>query len=410
MQQPEEEGTFNEQDIQKQLSVRRIIIPILIGLLAASWLLYNNLSKVHFEKTDAGKGAYTWIDSNANGKIEFTNEKEFEQTLNGDFNRLTYTDNLSAIHWSWMATFWMFIGLLMMLTRDVAYMYRLRTLTDKQLSWRQAFDVIMIWEFASAITPSVVGGSGIAMFIVNREGINMGKSTAVVLITALFDEIFYVSMVLLILIGIGTENLFPVQLQREYFGITLGTQDIFWVGYIFLVVLTILIVLAVFTLPHVFRSLLIKVFNIPVLRRWKAGAIKTGDEIVITSEELKGKPASYWIKAGLATFFSWTARYWVVNFLLLAFLPIGDGFTLGEHIMIYARQLVMWVIMLISPTPGGAGLAEFAFSEFLNEFTPLGLAGALAILWRLMSYYPYLFIGAIILPRWLKRTAKKNGK
>ena len=37
------------------------------------------------------------------------------------------------------------------------------------------------------------------------------------------------------------------------------------------------------------------------------------------------------------------------------------SFTFGEHMLIYARQLVMWVIMLISPTPGSAGIAEFAF-------------------------------------------------
>jgi glycosyltransferase 2 family protein len=64
----------------------------------------------------------------------------------------------------------------------------------------------------------------------------------------------------------------------------------------------------------------------------------------------------------------------------------------------------MWVIMLISPTPGGSGVAEFVFSGFLSDFTPLGFAVVMAILWRLLSYYPYLFIGIIILPQWIKRT------
>ena len=60
--------------------------------------------------------------------------------------------------------------------------------------------------------------------------------------------------------------------------------------------------------------------------------------------------------------------------------------------------------MLISPTPGSTGVAEIAFSGFLKDFIPYGLAAALAFLWRLISYYPYLFIGAIILPRWIRRT------
>jgi uncharacterized protein (TIRG00374 family) len=62
---------------------------------------------------------------------------------------------------------------------------------------------------------------------------------------------------------------------------------------------------------------------------------------------------------------------------------------------------------LISPTPGGSGIAEFAFSGFLNDFIPFGLVAILAILWRLISYYPYLFIGAIILPKWLRNKNQK---
>ena len=112
---------------------------------------------------------------------------------------------------------------------------------------------------------------------------------------------------------------------------------------------------------------------------------------------MKGKSIWFWLKAFGSTFISWTARFWVVNVMILAFSPVNN------HFLIYARQLVMWVILLISPTPGGSGVAEFIFSDFLGEFIIPGLAPGLALLWRLFSFYPYLFIGAIILPGWLKR-------
>jgi hypothetical protein len=194
-------------------------------------------------------------------------------------------------------------------------------------------------------------------------------------------------------------------MQKEIFGITLGTKGIFAVGYCFILFLTSTISYAIFIRPRGFKWILLRVFSLPFLRKWRFGAAETGDDIIITSKELKRKKFSFWLKAFTATFFSWTARYWVVNFLILAFV------TVDEHMLIYARQLVMWVIMLISPTPGGAGVAEIAFSGFLKDFIPLGLAAALALLWRLVSYYPYLFIGAIILPKWLKRThSSKNPK
>jgi uncharacterized protein (TIRG00374 family) len=66
----------------------------------------------------------------------------------------------------------------------------------------------------------------------------------------------------------------------------------------------------------------------------------------------------------------------------------------------------MGIIILLSPTPGGSGLAEFMFTDFLGEFISKGLAPTLSILWRMLSYYPYLFIGAIILPRWIRTHIK----
>jgi uncharacterized protein (TIRG00374 family) len=66
----------------------------------------------------------------------------------------------------------------------------------------------------------------------------------------------------------------------------------------------------------------------------------------------------------------------------------------------------MWSILLLSPTPGGSGLAEFVFAGFFGDMVPIGLAVSLALVWRLVSYYPYLFIGSVVLPRWLRRVFK----
>jgi uncharacterized protein (TIRG00374 family) len=97
----------------------------------------------------------------------------------------------------------------------------------------------------------------------------------------------------------------------------------------------------------------------------------------------------------------------VINALLQAFLHLG----LLDHILILGKQLVLWIFMLISPTPGGSGVAEYAFGELLMPFglSATMLAG-LAVLWRLISYFPYLFIGAILLPRWVKRTGQSGLK
>lgn len=347
----------NVQETQNVFKTGRLIIPILLGLAVTGFLVYK------------------------------------------DFSHPETPPDFSQVAWTFQTLFWFFACFVMMAFRDWGYMIRLRILTDRKLSWRKSFDVIMLWELASALSPSVVGGSGVAMFILNRERITLGRSTAIVLVTAMMDELFYISMVPLCLLIAGQATLFPGSMEKEFFGFTLGIKGIFFVGYGFIFLLTTIIVFALFFFPQGFRGLLGRLFSLPFLKKWQYRAIRTGTEIIVTSNELKGKKSNFWLSILGATFFSWTARFLVINCLIMFINTSADQF------LIFGRQMVMWVIMLISPTPGSSGVAELVFNGFLAEFIPEGMAGVLALIWRLISYYPYLIIGLIVFPRWLKRTA-----
>ncbi len=395
-----------EAQIRKKLSFKRIVIPVAIGLLVAGWMLYGSLTEPTFVY-DA-TGTYTWVDGNGNGLVDSHDFADFEKTATpnteGNYRLASNREILANTTFNYQSILWLFVALIMVVCRDFGYMYRLRVLSHGDIKWRNAFDSIMLWEFASAITPSVVGGSGVAIYILNREGISVGRSSAIVMVTALLDELFYIIMVPVIILLIGASELFPVALEKEILGMTLGTRGIFWAGYIFILILTTSILFGIFIAPRTLKFWLLRIFNIRFLRKWRYKIIQIGNDIMNTSAILKDEKPGFWIKAFFATFLSWTARYWVVNFLLLAFTPVGN------HLLVYGRQLVMWVIMLISPTPGSSGVAELAFSGFLEEFTPLGLTAILAFLWRIFTYYPYLFVGALILPRWFSKTAETKNR
>ena len=86
-------------------------------------------------------------------------------------------------------------------------------------------------------------------------------------------------------------------------------------------------------------------------------------------------------------------------------------FDVGDNLLIFARQFVMWVVMIISPTPGGTGVSEFIFEEYLGDFVPVvGLVPVIILLWRILTYYNYLFVGALIVPRWVRDSFKKEEK
>ena len=71
------------------------------------------------------------------------------------------------------------------------------------------------------------------MFIIGREGLALGRATAIVLVTALMDELFYVVAVPVVFLFVGMDNLFPAQLNNAFWGLPVRT--IFWIGYGFIV-------------------------------------------------------------------------------------------------------------------------------------------------------------------------------
>lgn len=319
--------------------------------------------------------------------------------ISDDFSLSTY----KALTWTFNSLLFLILAIIFEAIRDIAYMYRIRLMTDGRINWKQSFQVIMLWEFASALTPSVVGGSAVALYIVNKEIVNIGKSTAIVMITALLDEMFYIVMVPIVIIFIGSDELF-VNTEFNLFNIgSFPTETVFVIGYSFILLLTSIIFFAIFFRPKLFKSLLNSLFSIPILKRWKVKANRTGDEIMITSEQMKDRNFSFWVKAFGSTLISWTARFAVINMLILVLM--GEG----NQILIFARQLIMWVILLISPTPGGSGIAEYMLPKFIGEFMgPFG--NEIALSWRFLSYYSYLFIGSIVLPIWLQRVYKNKIK
>ncbi len=306
-------------------------------------------------------------------------------------------DLFAVISFTWYSAFWIMIAILMMVIRDLGYIVRLKILSEGDFSWRQCFNVIMLWEFSSAITPSAIGGTGVAIFFVNREGLSIGRSTAVVMATSFLDELYFILMFPLLLFIVTGRALFSIDVAPGEEAISFTNEFFYFaiVGYIVKFFFVLLVAYGLFINPRGLKWLLLWIFRMPLIRKWRYKMHETGTDLIETSRVFRSKNAAFWLKSFTATFFSWTARYWVVNFLLLAFFVV-DG-----HILIFARQLVMWIMMLVSPTPGGSGFAEFVFSRYLGDFIPLGFAVVMALTWRLVSYYPYLFIGAVMLPRWL---------
>jgi uncharacterized membrane protein YbhN (UPF0104 family) len=107
----------------------------------------------------------------------------------------------------------------------------------------------------------------------------------------------------------------------------------------------------------------------------------------------------------MSTAFVWTARYAIIGCLIAAFVPMGAG----TFLFIFARNITYKVILLLAITPGGAGIAEGAFPTFFGSFIGTAtMTSFMVLLYRVVTYYLYLVLGMIFLPRWVARVFIKR--
>ncbi|RLD52653.1 MAG: UPF0104 family protein [Bacteroidetes bacterium] len=343
-----------KENLEKKISPKKVIIPAIVGVLAVFGMLYYQIKDKHV--------------------------------------------SFDVINFTGITVLFLVIAALFMMLRDIGYMARFKVLSENKVSWFQAFRVIMLWEFVSAISPSAIGGTGVAVVFVHKEGISVGKSTAIVMATSFLDEMYFLIMFPLMVFAVGPDTLFTI---GNASGLNFDNQFFYFaiIGYLLKFAYILFISYGLFINPVIIKKTILAIFSIKPLRRWRNEARRAGLDIISNSHELRRKPFGFWFKAAGATFISWTARYWVVNAIFVAFFAMKNN-----HFLLFAKQLVMWIMMLVSPTPGGSGFSEYVFSEYLKDFMPqvAGIAIITAFVWRLLTYYPYLIAGVIIGPKWLR--------
>ena len=138
----------SDKKLTRKISPYKIIYPVIIGLGVVSYMLYREFDLTAFEQISFG----------------------------------------------WSSVFWLFVAVMCMFIRDLGYVIRIRVLSGDRLSWIKSIRIIFLWEFTSAVTPSAIGGTSLAILFVNKEGIKVGRSSAIVMATSFLDELYFILM------------------------------------------------------------------------------------------------------------------------------------------------------------------------------------------------------------------------
>ena len=194
------------------------------------------------------------------------------------------------------------MGVLLFAVQNLMLTLRFRHLCQRKLSVAEAFRINVLCEFTSAVTPSAVGGSGLAFVYLNREGVSMGRSIFTMFAALLADEAFLAISCVLLYFCVPSHLLFSlvdgvgisVDATNEW--IKGGVQVIFIVSTLIVAVWTAILYLLLLHRPQILGWVLKGCCKIPFLRRFLPKVEKFSEEMTMASEEAKLEGGRFWLQ------------------------------------------------------------------------------------------------------------------
>lgn len=341
-----------EEKVLNSVKSSRIILPIIIGLGVVGYLIWSQ-----------------W-DAAAFGKI----------------------------HWGFNTIFWLVMAIFCYLIRHVLYAWRMRILSMKAFTWKKCMELIVLWEFSSSVSPTSVGGSAVALFFLAQEKISSARAVSIVMYSLVVDTLYFIITLPLLFIVFG-----PVVLRPDSTSFSdLGGIGITFISLIaFMIIYGLIFFYGLFINPVHIKTFLLWLSNRKLLSRFSENLHETAVGVVAASDDLKTKDWKFHLATIVSTFGAWVTRFLGLYFIIIA-LVSGIPGSLWSHILLLGRGEMMHSMIQFYPTPGGAGLTEITFGGFYSDFIPIGIAFVVALVWRLVTYYPYLIAGAIVIPNWLR--------
>ncbi|HLT46530.1 MAG TPA: lysylphosphatidylglycerol synthase transmembrane domain-containing protein [Rubricoccaceae bacterium] len=272
--------------------------------------------------------------------------------------------------------------------------WRLRYFSGGRLGLRGSVRSQIVWDFFAYITPSTVGGGPFAaVFIARDQRLPLGEATAVVLFSMLVDQICFALTIPVLLACTAFVEVFPPALG------TVGHWSLvlFFCGYLAWV-----LAFAYGTLvrPQHLVRVVAFVFRLRWLRRLRPRAVRAMEDLRARSGVLRAQPPGFYVRGFVLTLLPWLLRYLLVLLVIWSVYPGVDG------VPVFLRAAALHLGALAMPTPGGAGGVEGLYVLFLGPpLVPEPLVAPTLLVWRLLSFYAFLAVGAVLVMRHLRRHA-----
>lgn len=242
-------------------------------------------------------------------------------------------------------------------------------------------------QFVNAITPFATGGQPYQIYYLNKEGVRSSTSTSIILENFIVYQIALVFLGIVALISNYIFHIFPHNNLLTHL-ITLG----------FIINTLVIVVSFIVAFGKKMNKTIIN-FGINILTKLKivkdkeAKLNKWNESITNFHKSAKVliKDKKLFISMILINLLALCFLYIIPMFVLFA---IGDFSSLNIFNSIITSAYVMLIGSFV-PIPGGTGGLEYGFVKFYGTFINGSVLQATMLIWRFITYYFGLIIGAI---------------
>lgn len=268
-------------------------------------------------------------------------------------------------------------------------MYTFCKKINKDFKYLSALQLTLRTQFFNAITPFATGGQPYQIYFLKTVGIDYASSTSIVVENFIVYQIALVSLGIIALILNQIFNIFgKVQLLQHL--VTLGF------------ITNALVIIAMFVIAFskkmnkFFINLGIKILTKLRIVKDKEKKLKEWDDNINRFNKSAKKlleDKKMFICNILYNLLALCCLYLIPLFILYA-MGNFNAFTAGISVVTSAYVMILGSFV---PIPGGTGGLEYGFVQFYGNFITGSTLSAVMLVWRFITYYFGMIIGAIAL-------------
>jgi|AP95_1055475.scaffolds.fasta_scaffold18701_2 uncharacterized protein (TIRG00374 family) len=279
--------------------------------------------------------------------------------------------------------------------------WRISFISRHALGFKAGVRSQLAWDFASNISPSLVGGAPLTAYYIARESrmssgktIAIGDVSAVMTYVMLLDQVWFSLSVPVILVSAFYMEVIPSSVGL----VGLWTAIAY---FILLMAYAGLFAYATLFHPELLGKVANRVFRLPFLRRYKDRVAGEMEQFSARASVLRRQKSDFFLRGFLLTSGTWMARYSLAVFVIWSFVPDVD------MLLLFIRSMAMNISALVMPTPGGAGGVEGLYALFFGDLLPdTSLLVPSLLTWRILGYYIFLVFGISLSTRHIQRRTK----